>query len=245
MRRCRVSLSRPAMIKPAQNGVAASNGNCKYSAAAQADREQYRELELDKSSRSCGQRCALTSCFLGLALILGGIVSAFIVKPFVTSQILAAMPLVEGEPAFLGWRDPPVTPLMTIYFFNLTNEAEFLAGRARPQVDKVGPYIYTEELHKVNVSFDETRERVTVSDNKTYFFSPARSAGAESDIVIVPNIPLFGVFRRMEGSWSSTKWAFEKYFDSFNFGIDKTPFLRDFSPPIISTTLTISICYSN
>jgi hypothetical protein len=53
--------------------------------------------------------------------------------------------------AFLGWKDPPVTPLMKLFFFNLTNADEFLSGRERPRVKKVGPYVYHQEIHKVNI----------------------------------------------------------------------------------------------
>ena len=54
--------------------------------------------------------------------------------------------------AFHGWKDPPVTPILKIYFFNLTNSVEFLNG-AKPIVNKVGPYVYLQEIHKTNIRF--------------------------------------------------------------------------------------------
>jgi scavenger receptor class B protein 1 len=44
-----------------------------------------------------------------------------------------------------------VTPLMKLYFFNMTNVEAFLAGRERPKVKKLGPYVYHQEIHKANV----------------------------------------------------------------------------------------------
>ena len=40
---------------------------------------------------------------------------------------------------------------MRLFFFNLTNAEAFLAGRERPRVKKVGPYMYHQEIHKVDV----------------------------------------------------------------------------------------------
>ena len=36
-----------------------------------------------------------------------------------------------------------------VYFFNLTNEDDLLNGRDGPQVEKIGPYTYTQRIHKV------------------------------------------------------------------------------------------------
>ena len=39
-----------------------------------------------------------------------------------------------------------------VFFFNLTNENDLLEGRDGPRVEKIGPYTYTQRIHKVSPS---------------------------------------------------------------------------------------------
>ena len=48
---------------------------------------------------------------------------------FVEQQIYTNLPLKEGAEAFEGWKSPPVTPLSSVFVFNLTNEKAFLNGK--------------------------------------------------------------------------------------------------------------------
>jgi len=211
------------MKKSSQNGTVTSP---KYTLASQKEKPAFHEYKLDKSERGCCEKCALSGCILGIILIIGGIASAFIIKPFVNNKIIENLALKDGGLAFLGWKDPPVNPVMNVFFFNLTNKEAFLEGLEKPRVAKVGPYVYVENIHKVNVTFDTSGDTVTFSDNKTYFFSPALSTGSESDELILPNIPLFGAFRRMENDQQQAKSVFEWLLNSYDFGRDKTPFMR-------------------
>ena len=70
----------------------------------------------DKTSRTCFEKCALSLCGVGLAVLLGSLVSGFLLKPYVNSRIEEAMALVEGEPVYMGWKDPPVSPVMKVSF---------------------------------------------------------------------------------------------------------------------------------
>ena len=50
-------------------------------------------------------------------------------KPIVESQILVNLPIINGSETYRYWKDPPVHPTMLMYFFNLTNQQQFLAGK--------------------------------------------------------------------------------------------------------------------
>ena len=50
-------------------------------------------------------------------------------KPIVESQILVNLPIINGSETYRYWKDPPVHPTMFMYFFNLTNQHEFLQGK--------------------------------------------------------------------------------------------------------------------
>lgn len=162
---------------------------------------------------------------MGLFLIVGAIISMFIMKTIVNSKIVDQMVLFEGGEAFQGWTNPPVNPVMKLHFFNLTNKEAFLAGREKARVDKIGPYVYVEEIKKVELSFSEAGDAVTFSDKKTYHFSPDLSNGSESDVIIMPNIPMFGAFRKMADSPFALSFFVDTILGQYQFGIDKTPFM--------------------
>ena len=63
---------------------------------------------------------------------------------------MAEIPLVPDSKVTKAWMDPPVRPLLRLYFFNTTNPAGFLRGQ-KPRLQEVGPYVYEEEWHKVGV----------------------------------------------------------------------------------------------
>ena len=49
-------------------------------------------------------------------------------KPFVEDKILENLPIRDGSEAYKGWKDPPVTPVVSFRFFNLTNQLDFMTG---------------------------------------------------------------------------------------------------------------------
>ena len=55
--------------------------------------------------------------------------------------IVQRMVLQEGSDMMKSYREPPVNPLLQVYFFNVTNPQQFLAG-AKPKLQEVGPYVY-------------------------------------------------------------------------------------------------------
>ena len=213
------TVSHSTMTKSTQNGTIANN--YKYTLAADS------EVPLDKADRTCCKKCALGGCVIGLILVVSAIIVAFIMKPIVNRKIEDEMVLFEGGKAFQGWKDPPVNPVMKVFFFNLTNEEAFISGREKPRVEKCGPYVYVEQIHKVNISFDDFGESVRFSDKKYYYFSPLLSKGSESDPLIMPNIPMFGAIRKFgDKNTVDTTMMSINYINPTNITPDTTPFLR-------------------
>ena len=164
---------------------------------------------------------------IGLILVVSAIIVAFIMKPIVNRKIEDEMVLFQGGKAFLGWKDPPVNPVMKVFFFNLTNEEAFISGREKPRVEKCGPYVYVEQIHKVNISFDDLGETVRFSDKKYYYFSPLLSKGSETDTLIMPNLPMFGAFRKLgDKSTVDSTMASINWINPTNTTPDTIPFLK-------------------
>ena len=93
----------------------AQNGGGNYAPAPTKEVEVLLDFAHDKSARTCCEKCALSFCGLGFVILLSSLVAGFLLKPYVNSRIAGAMALEEGEPAFLGWKDPPVTPVMKVF----------------------------------------------------------------------------------------------------------------------------------
>ena len=74
--------------------------------------------------------------------IFGGLVGlAYLAfDPFVRSLILKKLVLSNTSDTFHIWEDPPISPHLKVYFFNLTNPDEVFNGIAKPNLIEVGPY---------------------------------------------------------------------------------------------------------
>lgn len=123
-----------------------------------------------------------------LFVVIGAVVAVFFagwVRAFINSEIT----LRNGSHTFDWWRRPPVTPMMSIYVYNVTNADEFLNDGVKPVLNEVGPFVYREKWEKVNLQF-HGNGTVSFQQRKVYHFDPEASAGSEDDLVIVPNIPM-------------------------------------------------------
>ena len=49
----------------------------------------------------------------------------------------------------------------------------------------------------MNAKFSENGQHVTFSDQKFYYFSQSMSTGSEEDKIVIPNLPMFGAFRKL------------------------------------------------
>ena len=147
-------------------------------------------------------------------------------KPIVESQILANLPLVEGSEVFQKWKDPPVQPILFHYVFNLTNKEAFLQGKEKAKLQELGPYSYKQDMKKANVKLSPDGETVDYMQSRAYFFAPELSNGKEDDLIIVPNIPLFGAFKKLQPQPQFAKTIFLTLLSSYSdIAIDVEPFV--------------------
>ena len=82
---------------------------------------------------------------------------------------------------------------------NTANHKIFLiSGKEKPKLVEVGPYAYVQNMRKTNITFSKDGSEVTYAVKRDYIFSIEYSSGTESDIIVVPNIPLFGVMQKLK-----------------------------------------------
>ena len=127
----------------------------------------------------------------GILLIIGGILVLLLFRSFVHNLIMSEIPLRPGSQVTQAWIQPPVRPLLQMYFFNTSNPEGFLRGE-KPQLVEVGPYVYEEEWEKVNVTWEDEGEHVKYRLKKVFRFRHDLSGQLmESDRLTLPNVPMF------------------------------------------------------
>ncbi|KAH8402857.1 hypothetical protein KR222_007674 [Zaprionus bogoriensis] len=86
------------------------------------------------------------------------------------------------------WQRPGVIRLTKVYIYNVTNPDGFLSGE-KPKLQEVGPFVYREDMEKVNVKFHENNYTVSYQHKKILQFVPELSIDKNTPIV-TPNIPM-------------------------------------------------------
>ena len=72
-----------------------------------------------------------------------------------------------------------------------------LPGKEKPKLVEVGPYAYVQNMRKTNITFSKDGSEVTYAVKRDYIFSIEYSSGPESDVIVMPNIPLFGAMKKL------------------------------------------------
>ena len=104
---------------------------------------------------------------------------------------MAEIPLLPDSQVTKAWIDPPVRPLLRLYFFNTTNPMEFLRGE-KPILSEVGPYVYEERWSKEQLKWSQDKDIVKYKLKKVFIFRQDLSEPlSENDRVTTPNVPLF------------------------------------------------------
>ena len=67
---------------------------------------------------------------------------------------------------------------------------EYLAG-GKLRLEEVGPFVYEEKWERVGVEWFDDETEVSYSYKKSYFFRQDLSSGSLTDVVILPNVPMF------------------------------------------------------
>ena len=71
-------------------------------------------------------------------------------------------------------------------------------GKSNASLVEIGPYTYLQIMKKVNISFSKDGSEVSYAVQRVYSFSAEHSRGSESDVIVMPNIPLFGAMKKLK-----------------------------------------------
>ncbi|XP_060765401.1 scavenger receptor class B member 1 isoform X4 [Neoarius graeffei] len=124
---------------------------------------------------------------VGLLAIIFGTGLVFVGPVVIHDQIIKNVEInPKNNLSYTMWKDIPVPFFMSVYFFNVLNPEEILAGE-KPTVQQTGPYVYSEKRWKDNITFHENKT-VSYCEYRQYFFEESMSVGSESDVVTIPNM---------------------------------------------------------
>lgn len=135
----------------------------------------------------------------GVCLIIGGLLAAFLFQNLVDAIIRSKVPLLPGTDIAKAWVSPPVKPLLKIYYFNVTNPQEYLAGE-KLRLTELGPYVYEEKWEREGVAWTNDDKQVKFRMKRTYFFRPDLTTGSLDDPVTLPNVPMFAMMNKMRAT---------------------------------------------
>ncbi|KAL0858764.1 hypothetical protein ABMA27_011236 [Loxostege sticticalis] len=119
----------------------------------------------------------------------------------INDAILSNMVIRNNSLAYKVWQRPNVQPLMKVHVFNYTNWRAVRDGYEDTfHVEDTGPYVYSQQVERVNVGF--RGQQLTFQEINDFRFLPNRSRGPHFDQVTVPNMPLLGLSKVVEGNFN-------------------------------------------
>ncbi|KAG5678168.1 hypothetical protein PVAND_007861 [Polypedilum vanderplanki] len=128
-------------------------------------------------------RCAVI--VFGIITLIAGVILASV--PWLNYFILKNLRLWNDTLSFHYWQRPGVIRLTKVYIFNVTNPEGFLNGE-KPKLVELGPFVYREDMEKVNIHFHDNHT-VSYQHKKILQFVPELSVDGNMRIT-TPNIPL-------------------------------------------------------
>jgi len=151
--------------------------------------------------------------------ILTGIFTLIFFQPLADRVISSRLPLQEGRERFEYWRNPPATPFLRVYFFNVTNGDEFLKsnGTIKLAVMEFGPYTYSQKLEKVNVTWNPNGT-ISYRPKKIYSFQRNLSCGPEEDAYVLPNMPVLSALSSVKYSSKISKTVLARILNVLKLG---------------------------
>ncbi|XP_063219535.1 scavenger receptor class B member 1 isoform X1 [Bacillus rossius redtenbacheri] len=158
----------------------------KKTPAAAGAQDSTSPIQMLISERGRVNHGRLAVILVGLFTLAMGIILSSI--PWADYLILKNLRLWNGTISYRYWQKPGVIRLTKLYIFNVTNPDGFLNNGEKPKLLEVGPFVYREDMEKVNIKFHDNGT-VTFQHKKILQFVPELSADPNAKVT-VPNIPL-------------------------------------------------------
>jgi len=183
-----------------------------------------RRFDSTMPSSTCVTR---TLAGVGLGLLVAGIVAVAFNQRLYDFILDKKLELTSTSEGFGFWHTMPVPIFMRFYFWNVTNADEVIHQKARPVLQQLGPYVYSEHHLKVNMTWNENGT-ITYQQIKTWHFQPNMSTGSLDDNVTTLNVPLLAAAAMIRDMGPLMKFMFNEMVDAVNTRVFVTHSVREF-----------------
>ncbi|XP_043237513.1 protein croquemort-like [Amphibalanus amphitrite] len=145
-----------------------------------------RRLPAAMASSSACHRGLLAA---GAVTLVIGVLAVLLNQQLFDAILDKKLELTPDSDGYGFWHTMPVPIFIKFYFWNVTNAEDVVTNHAKPILQQLGPYVYTEKHLKVNMTWN-ANDTITYMQVKTWHFEPDLSAGRLDDNITSLNVPL-------------------------------------------------------
>lgn len=150
-------------------GEAGDDRDCE---ATRPDQLSFLLLEhTQRATNASSTLIAGAAVAVGALMIIVAAILAAVFPKLVDVLLNREIALRDGGRTFNWWREPPVSPRLSVYIYNVTNADEFLNDGEKPALMELGPYVYTQHWEKVDVKFNDN-DTLSYKMKKEFVFVP-------------------------------------------------------------------------
>ncbi|XP_046438265.1 protein croquemort-like [Daphnia pulex] len=131
--------------------------------------------------------------FWGITGLAGAIIAATLAigLPFLVNYLVdEQFKLYPGTQMYEFWEVSPVPMYIYMYLYNVTNAEDVINFKAKPILQQVGPYTYTEVHECVNIEMHDHSYTIKFQQKRWWQFVEERSNGSMKDQITTVNVPL-------------------------------------------------------
>lgn len=149
---------------------------------------------------------------VGFSVLLG----AFI--PLYNSIVDSKLVLSDGSSTYSAWVHAPIPVYMKFYMFHVTNPEEVVHYGAKPILEEKGPYVYSENKNKVNITFAPDGDTSQYANWVTYDFEAEMSypLTEEDNLTTINLLMVVAAAQDHNNKQVNMMWGLlEKYFNLY------------------------------
>lgn len=156
-------------------------------------------MKKGKEEKSC-TACYVILLFTILSCIVSGIFLIIIFPNIFNNILKKELTISPGTAAYKAWKNPSIPTKIRFYLFSVENPVEVVAG-SKPKLAEKGPYVYREEVERVEDTFNEDGT-VTYKTRKFWYLVSDESASLD-DVITSLDIPQFAAAESVRGKWGA------------------------------------------
>ncbi|KAL3269242.1 hypothetical protein HHI36_008323 [Cryptolaemus montrouzieri] len=134
-----------------------------------------------------GIQTCLLRMVLYVLMVLSGFILLFFHKKLTNIVIDEVFVLKQSSPLFKEWSNPSAPVTIKFYFFNWTNPGDFKNSSIKPKFKEIGPYIFHQKYHRVNITFYKNHT-LSYKNNKTFHFQEQGTGLSMNDKITNMNV---------------------------------------------------------